>query len=178
MAEEAKEKWGKLDKLVLLELPQSGELVLSRTNEYVTGVREVFPDFSEDDVVRLDGKNTLEDSRLAIQNVMASLSGDEAIGVGTVNDASGVGALRAIQEAGREDSFLIASQTATAEGRAEICGGSEVLFGSVGYFPENYGAQLIELVKKIRDGEEVEPEQYVKIDWVDADNIRDFYPDC
>ena len=40
------------------------------------------------------------------------------------------------------------------------------------------GAQLIELVKKIRDGEEVEPEQYVKIDWVDADNIRDFYPDC
>ena len=94
LAEEAKEKWGKLDKLVLLELPQSGELVLSRTNEYVTGVREVFPDFSEDDVVRLDGKNTLEDSRLAIQNVMASLSGDEAIGVGTVNDASGVGALR------------------------------------------------------------------------------------
>lgn len=177
LAEEAKERWGGLDRLVLLELPQSGELVLSRTNSYVDGIQKIFPDFSEEQVIRLDGKNTLEDSRAALENVMSKLSGDQHIGVGVVNDASGVGALRAIQAAGREDSFMIAGQTGTEEGRNEICAGSEVYIGSVAYFPEKYGEQLIDLAIRVQAGEDVPDDTYATIEWLNADNISEFY-DC
>ena len=97
----AQEKWGEVNKLVLLALPQSGELVVSRTDGYITGVQKVFPDFSEEDVIEVDGQGALEPSLAVMQDVLTTLGGESNILVGAVNDPSAVGALRAISAAGR-----------------------------------------------------------------------------
>ena len=174
----AQEKWGEVNKLVLLALPQSGELVVSRTDGYITGVQKVFPDFSEADVIEVDGQGALEPSLAVMQDVLTTLGGESNILVGAVNDPSAVGALRAISAAGRDDDFLVGGQNATIEGRVEICNNSPVFIGSVGYFPENYGSDLVELAVALHNGESIEPFNYVEHEWVDNSNIREFYPNC
>ena len=174
----AQEKWGEVNKLVLLALPQSGELVVSRTDGYITGVQKVFPDFSEADVIEVDGQGALEPSLAVMQDVLTTLGDESNILVGAVNDPSAVGALRAISAAGRDDDFLVGGQNATIEGRVEICNNSPVFIGSVGYFPENYGSDLVELAVALHNGESIEPFNYVEHEWVDNSNIREFYPNC
>lgn len=178
LANLAKEKWGDVGKLVLLELPQSGELVLSRTRGYIDGVKKVFPDFGDADVIKLDGKGAVEPSLAVMQDVLARLAGEEHILVGAVNDPSALGAARAIQAAGRADDFLIGGQNATIEARAEICNNSTLFVGSVGYFPEKYGEKLVPLAISLAKGEEVDENNYIDHVWIDNSNIREYYPNC
>lgn len=178
LAKAAKEKWGSVDKLVLLELPQSGELVRSRTDGYVDGVRKVFPDFVDSKVVKVDGKGALEPSLTAMQNLLPTLAGDQHILLGAVNDPSAVGAFRAVQSAGRQDAFLVGGQNATIEARQELCNNSTTFIGTVGYFPEKYGQALVELAKKLHAGQSTEDSVYIEHQWVSNANIREFYPSC
>ncbi|HEX8631129.1 MAG TPA: sugar ABC transporter substrate-binding protein [Catenuloplanes sp.] len=178
LAKAAKTKWGGVDKLVLLELPQSGELVKQRTDGYIDGVKKVFPDFTDAKVVKVDGKGALEASLTAMQNLLPTLGADKRILLGAVNDPSAVGALRAIQSAGRTKDFLIGGQNATIEARQEICNNSETFIGTVGYFPEKYGEKLVELAQKLHKGEAVPPNVYIEHQWISNKNIRDSYPTC
>lgn len=178
LAKAAKAKWGGVDKLVLLELPQSGELVRSRTDGYVDGVRKVFPDFPDSKVVRVDGKGALEPSLTAMRNLLPTLSGDQHVLLGAVNDPSAVGAFRAIQSAGRQDAFLIGGQNATIEARQEICNNSKTFIGTVGYFPEKYGQALVDLARRLHSGESTDDSVYIEHRWVSSANIREFYPTC
>lgn len=178
LAKAAKAKWGGVDKLVLLELPQSGELVKQRTDGYIDGVKKVFPDFTDAKVVKIDGKGALDSSLTAMQNLLPKLGADKHILLGAVNDPSAVGALRAIQSAGRAKDFLIGGQNATIEARQEICNNSETLIGTVGYFPERYGEKLVELAQKLEKGEAVPPNVYIDHQWITNKNIRDSYPTC
>lgn len=178
LAKAAKEKWGGVDKLVLLELPQSGELVKQRTDGYIDGVKKVFPDFTDAKVIKIDGKGALEASLTATQNLLPKLGADKHILLGAVNDPSAVGAFRAIQSAGRAKDFLIGGQNATIEARQEICNNSETFIGTVGYFPERYGQKLVELAQKLEKGETVPENTYVDHQWINNKNIRDSYPTC
>lgn len=178
LAKAAKAKWGSVDKLVLLELPQSGELVRSRTDGYVDGVRKVFPDFPDSKVVKVDGKGALEPSLTATRNLLPTLAGDQHLLLGAVNDPSAVGAFRAIQSAGRQDAFLIGGQNATIEARQEICNNSKTFIGTVGYFPEKYGQALVDLARKLHTGESTDDSVYIEHQWVSSANIREFYPTC
>ncbi|HLL68946.1 MAG TPA: sugar ABC transporter substrate-binding protein [Micromonosporaceae bacterium] len=178
LAKAAKDKWGSVDKLVLLELPQSGELVKQRTDGYIDGVKKVFPDFTDAKVVKVDGKGALEPSLTAMQNLLPTLAADKHVLLGAVNDPSAVGALRAIQSAGRQKDFLIGGQNATIEARQEICNNSETFIGTVGYFPERYGAKLVELAQKLNKGESVPENVYIEHQWINNKNIRDSYPSC
>jgi ribose transport system substrate-binding protein len=174
----AKAKWGSVDKLVLLELPQSGELVKQRTDGYIDGIKKVFPDFTDAKVVKVDGKGALEASLTAMQNLLPTLAADKHIVLGAVNDPSAVGALRAVQSAGRTKDFLIGGQNATIEARQEVCNNSETFIGTVGYFPERYGDKLVELAQKLHRGESVPPNVYIEHQWINNKNIRDSYPTC
>lgn len=178
IAKVAKARWGKApDNLVLLELPQSGDLPLLRTNSYIDGVRKVFPDFPSSGVIKLDSKNSFQPSFLAMQNVMSRLAGKKVL-VGAVNDPAAAGALRAIQDAGRADDFLIGGQNATVEARIEICNNSKTFVGSVAYFPEKYGDDLIPQAIDLVNGKSLAKFNYVKHLWISHDNITQYYPNC
>jgi ribose transport system substrate-binding protein len=178
LARIAKKQWGKIDRIVLLALPQSGKLVVSRTDGYVDGARRVFPNFSDSKVIKVDGKGNIEDSLKVMQNVLARLPRSAKVLVGAVNDPSALGAERAIQAAGRDKNFLIGGQNATIEARAEICNNSALFVGSVGYFPERYGDKLVPLAIKLSKGQTTARNVYIDHVWIDNKNIRNFYPNC
>ena len=171
------ERWGgDVDALVLLELPQSGELPQQRMDGAVDGLKEVLPDFTDDKVIRVDSKGTLEGGRTAFTDVLTRLSDADHILVSVINDPVAAGALRAAEAAGRLDHVMIAGQNATTEARVEICADSPALIGSVAYFPDRYGDYLIPLAIRLAAGEA--PPEEVLIDhlWIDRANIEEYYP--
>ena len=174
----AKKQWGKVDRLVLLALPQSGKLVVSRTDGYIDGVRSVFGGFADKNVIKVDGKGNIEDSLKVMQQVLARIPRSARVLVGAVNDPSALGAARAIQAAGRDKNFLIGGQNATIEARAEICNNSALFVGSVAYFPERYGDKLVPLAIRLSKGQSVPKNNYIDHIWINNKNIRKYYPNC
>ena len=177
LARVANERWGgDVDALVLLELPQSGPLPQQRMDGAAEGAMAGLPNLTEDKVIRVDSKGTLEGGRTVMADVLTRLSDADHILVSAINDPAAVGALRAVEQAGRTDQVIIAGQNATIEARDEICTGSEAFIGSVAYFPDRYGDKLIPLAIDLANG--VEPPEAVYIDhlWIDAANIDQYYP--
>jgi len=173
----AMEQWGgDVDALVLLELPQSGEMPQQRMSGAALGVQEILPELTDDKIIRVDGKGTLEDSRTVFQDVLTRLTDADHILVSAINDPSAVGALRAAEAANRTDDVLIAGQNATIEARPEICRDNPAFIGSVAYFPDRYGDYLIPLAIRLAGGEA--PPEEVLIDhlWIDRTNIDQYYP--
>lgn len=173
----AMERWGgDVDALVLLELPQSGEMPQQRMEGAALGVLEILPELTDDKIIRVDGKGSLEDSRTVFQDVLTRLSDADHILVSAINDPSAVGALRAAEATDRTDDVIIAGQNATIEARTEICRDNPAFIGSVAYFPDRYGDYLIPLAIRLAGGEA--PPEEVLIDhlWIDSANIEHYYP--
>lgn len=61
-----------------------------------------------DHLIQVDGKSELEASYVAVKNVLQTVPESRNILLYTVNDDSTIGAWRAIQEAGREETTLVA----------------------------------------------------------------------
>ncbi len=173
----AQERWGgDVDALVLLELPQSGELPQQRMEGAALGVQEVLPNLTDDKIIRVDGKGALDPSRTVFADVLTRLSDADHILVSAINDPSAVGALRAAEAAGRTDDVLIAGQNATIEARTEICRANPAFIGSVAYFPDRYGDYLIPLAIRLAGGEEPPDEVLIDHLWIDRANIEEYYP--
>lgn len=177
LARVANERWGgEVDALVLLELPQSGPLPQQRMDGAAQGAMEGLPGLTEDKIIRVDGKGTLEDSRRVFADVLTRLSDKHHILVSAINDPSAVGALRAAEQAGRTNDVIIAGQNATIEARTEICKDNPAFIGSVAYFPDRYGDRLIPLAIRLANGEQVPDQVYIDHLWIDRSNIEQFYP--
>jgi ribose transport system substrate-binding protein len=111
-----------------------------------------------------------------MQDVLTRLADADRILVTAINDPSAVGALRAVEQAGRTDQVLIAGQNATIEARDEICTGGGAFVGSVAYFPDRYGDKLIPLAIDLANGAAPPDAVYVDHLWIDEANIDQHYP--
>jgi ribose transport system substrate-binding protein len=85
-------------------------------------------------------------------------------------------ALRAFQEAGRTDSCAIMGQNASPEGRAELRQPGTRLVGSVAYFPEKYGAEIVAVALDILHRKAVPPAVFVEHQLVTPDTVNHIYP--
>jgi len=81
-----------------------------------------------------------------------------------------------LQEAGRADSAAIMGQNASPEGRAELRERGSRLIGSVAYFPEKYGADLITVALDILHRRPVPPAVFVKHQLITPENVNHVYP--
>ena len=183
LARVANERWGgDVDALVVLEMPMSsplpsgGPLVSQRVHGVVDGVTAGLPGLSGDQIIRVDGAGSLEESRTAMADVLTRLADADRILVAAVNDASAIGALRAVEQAGRTDPAIVAGQGATVEARDELCAGTTGFIGSVAFFPERYGDKLIPLAIDLANGAEPPPEVFTEHVWIDGRNVRQYYP--
>ena len=96
--------------------------------------------------------------------------------MGAINDPSALGALRAFQEAGRTETCAVMGQNASPEGRAELRQPNTRLIGSVAYFPEKYGAGLIQLSLDILNQRQVPPAVFVEHKLVTPTTVDHYYP--
>ena len=166
-------------KLVLGELPQSGPVPQARMVGYVQGVKSVYPNLKDPggDVIRFDSKNTLEESRTQMSNILQTLPPGTKFMAGAINDGSTLGELAAIQAAGRTGDAVLAGQGADKTGREEFCRTGSIMIGSTGYFPERYGDKIVPAILALVNGQALPPAVYVDHVFIDPKNIKQYYPD-
>jgi ribose transport system substrate-binding protein len=141
----------------------------------LVGMREACAALEQARVTYLDGDGKLGESFEAMRRHLRGTRAKRIL-VGAINDPSALGALRAFQEAGRAESAAIMGQNASPEGRAELRERGTRLIGSVAYFPEKYGADLIAVALDILHRRPVPPAVFVKHQLVTPENVNHVYP--
>ena len=144
----AKENWdGKVEEVLLLELPLAGSLPQLRITGALAGLSQTLPGAAMI-TTHLEVKGDFEHSLDVVRRHLRRNKARRTL-ITTVNDPSALGALRAFEESGRINECAVIGQNATRAARDELRRPGTRLIGSVGYFPERYGEELIPLALAI-----------------------------
>ena len=156
------------------ELPQSGAIPAMRTGGQIAGFLATIEGFPQDQVIKIDTKNTLDESFAQTNNVLGRIPAGVPILATAINDQSATGILRAVKQAGREGDLLVvgmgADETATLAAEPAF-------IASVGYFPERYGNYLIPLALMQLAGKPTPDTVLVSHVMVTKANVCRYYPD-
>jgi ribose transport system substrate-binding protein len=166
---------GKIDELLLLELPVAGPLPQSRIAGTLAALRANLPSFDDRQITALNGNGQFDRSLDVVRKHLRK-SRAQSVLVAAINDPSALGALRAFEEAGRVDHCAVMGQNASEEARTEIRKPGSRLVGSVAYFPERYGEAAISLALNILRGKPTPPAVFVKHQLVSKETINEIYP--
>jgi ribose transport system substrate-binding protein len=171
-----KEHWqSEADEIILLELKRAGSLPRMRLSGLLVGINMVLPSAANCRVTYLEGDGELGPSFEAVRRHLRS-SRSRRVLVGGINDPSAIGALRAFQEAGRTENCAIMGQNASPEGRTELREPKTCFIGSVAYFPERYGENLIRVSLDILNQRPVPPAVFVEHKLVTPTSVDHYYP--
>jgi ribose transport system substrate-binding protein len=172
----ANKQWhGSVDEILLLEIRRAGSVPQTRILGTLVGITETLRPSLHGKITHIDGDGQFGASLEGVRKHLRS-SKAKRILVGAANDSGALGALRAFQEAGRTAECAIAGQNAEPEGRAEMREANTRLIGSVAYFPEKYGPQLIRLALDIIERKPAPPAMFVKHQLITPENVNHFYP--
>jgi ribose transport system substrate-binding protein len=170
-----KQHWhSEVDEIVLLELPRAGNLPQMRLTGMLVGINLTLPAAKSARVTHLNGDGELSPS-LEIVRKHIRHARSRHIVVGAINDVSAIGALRAFEEAGRADTCAVLGQNASPEGRAELRQPNTRLVGSVAFFPERYGPDLIKVSLDILNKKPVPPAVFVDHKLLTPMTVDHFY---
>lgn len=171
-----KEHWhSELDEIILLELPRAGNLPQMRLTGMLVGINLVLPTAKNSRITHLNGDGDLGPSFEVVRRYIRGSRSPRII-VGAINDVSAIGALRAFQEAGRANTCAVMGQNASPEGRAELREPNTRLVGSVAFFPERYGPDLIRVSLDILNKRPVPPAVFVEHKLVTPTTVDHYYP--
>jgi ribose transport system substrate-binding protein len=172
----AKENWnGDVEAVLLLELPIAGPLPQLRITGTLAGLGQVLPGVETRSVTHLDGKGEFEHSLDVVRKYLRHTPAKRTL-VAAVNDPMALGALRAFEEAGRSPLCAVMGQNAIRAAREELRRRGTRLIGSVAYFPERYGEELIPLVLNILQKRPVPASVFVKHELITPKNVGLIYP--
>ncbi len=172
----AKENWGgEVDQVLLLELPIAGPLPQLRVTGTLDALRKALPTISHSQVFHLDGKGDF-DQILDVARRFLRRSRLKRTLVGAVNDMCALAALRAFEGAGGGALCAVIGQNAIREARQELRRPGTRLIGSVAYFPERYGDELIPLSISILQKKPTPAAVFVKHQLITPHNVRLIYP--
>jgi ribose transport system substrate-binding protein len=172
----ARDNWNsKVDQLVLFALPIAGSLLELRLVGMVDGLRTELPNILETPMARLNGSGTFEKVLNEMRQFLRRRGLRRTL-VATVNDICAMAALRAFAEAGASQQCAVIGQNALREARAELRRPGSRLVGSVAYFPERYGEELIPLALNILQQKPVPSAIFVKHQLLTPRNVDLIYP--
>ncbi len=172
-----KKNWeGKVDALIMLELPQSGPVPAERMKGQRDGLESVVGKIDESKVKHLDSKNTLEEAHRLVKDAMNTLPDARRIAVVCINDDTALGAIGAAEAAGRKKDIAVVAVDGSDRGREEIRKSDTPMVGTTASFPEKYGDKLIPLIVKMMKGESVPPAVYTDHVFLTRDNVAQHYP--
>jgi ribose transport system substrate-binding protein len=177
LAEWVNENWeGSADYLLILELPQSGEIPAARMQGMEDAIQEnLETPIVEENIFRLDSKNTQEESFAVVTDTLANIpEGSKVLGI-SINDGAGLGIIAAFDTAGRGEEIMVVGQNADPTGQAEMIKEDSRYLGATAYFPENYGDKLIPTLIDLLECRPVAPSVFVDHVFVSAENICEYY---
>ena len=95
--------------------------------------------------------------------------------VGAVNDPTALGALQAFRDYGMDRHCAIMGQGAVAEARWEMRRPHSALIGSVAYFPESYGKNLIRIALEILRKQNIPLATFTNHELITPENVNEVY---
>lgn len=175
LANRVKEQWGEADCILIVEDSISGETVLARTDNVYDGYKEVFPDFPEDRVFKIDGGADTTEAQGVVADFLAAHPDFHRIAIAPAHVTYRLGASAAIEIAEREEECLMVSQGEYdyldyIENTPEEPEW-EVYQASLVYDFKNYGKYCFEILDKMVAGEEVEDAYYPDHYMIDRTNV-------
>jgi ribose transport system substrate-binding protein len=172
----AREHWkGKLDQLLLMELPIAGSLVELRITGFSDGLYSELPEIANIPAIHINGRGDFEQVLETMRQFLRRTRAKRTL-IGTVNDVCALAALRAFEEVGATDRIAIASQNCIPEIRHELRRQGTPLVGSVAYFPERYGNEIIPLALGILRKQTQTSTVFVKHQLITPRNVDLVYP--
>lgn len=172
----AKQTWhGEVDEIILLELARAGNLPRMRLTGMLFGMRSFLPGVTDRQVTYINGDGRFLESFEAVRKHLRTAKSRRTL-VGAINDASALGALRAFQEAGRAQGCAVMGQNASPEARAEMRTPGTRMIGSVAFFPERYGEQVVHVALDLLNHRPVPPAVFVKHQLITPETVDHFYP--
>lgn len=170
----AERHWaGRVQQVVLLDIPAAGATAASRMDGMLAGLREALPRAVELPTIRLDSRGTQEGGATALRRALRP--GVRTL-VGAANDPAALGALDVIRGSRQTQLSAVVSQGASAEGRAELRRPGTRLIGSVAYFPESYGKGLVQLAAEVIEGRSTTPAVFTPHRLITPQNVDTAYP--
>jgi ribose transport system substrate-binding protein len=124
--------------------------------------------------VQVEGEATLEGSFEAVKNILQAIPEDRNLIVYTINDDSALGALRAVEEAGRDDKTLIAGLGGSKQGLQQLRE-NPIWVAEGDLFFQFWGQYIMAMGVAILDG--VEPPDVTSVPQIvlTEDTISEFY---
>ena len=178
LAQAAVAKWGaqraNAGYAVIGELPQSGVVPRMRTDGQEMGIKAVLKNLPAANIIKIDTKNTLEESFKQMSNVLARIPQGSPIMAIAINDGATKGMLQAVKSAGRQNDLLAVGMGAD---ELDTLMSEPQFVASVGFFPENYGNYLIPLALMQLSGREIPKGVLVQHTMVTPMNVCRSYPD-
>jgi ribose transport system substrate-binding protein len=171
-----KQRWnGEVDSILLIEEDAAGPLVKLRVTGMLTGMREALPAAERAPAVEIDGRGALDRTLEAVRRHLRRTPARRTAVLAS-NDPMALGAIRAFEECGRGPQCAAMGQNASQEARAELRRAQTPLVGSVAYFPERYGDEVIRLAGSILAHQPVPPAVFTKHALITKENVDRFYP--
>lgn len=169
---------GAADAMLVLELPQSGPIPAARMQGMLDGFQDtVTTKLSDEQIYRLDSKNTQEESFRVVGDTLPSIPDATKIVAITINDGTALGTIAAAEAAGRKDQIMVVGQGADPSGQEEMVKEDSRYLGATGYFPENYGDKLLPAMIDILECRPVAPAIYQDHVFITKENLCEFYAD-
>ncbi len=159
---------GNVDRILVVTEKRLLDVVQQRLDYGLQGVAN-WVNFDKNAVFRLDGGNERQASAQNAYEVLERWGDFHHIAAVCLNDASALGVLDAARALGRESDVAVVGQGADLA-TAEFRNPNTRLVASANYFPEQYGARLIELAWKLLQGERVAREHFIEPALVTAES--------
>lgn len=151
------QQWGgRVDKVLSLDLPLSGAVPGARMQGQLDALRELVI-ISVDDIIHLDSKNSFEESRQVVAEVLPALKTAERIVVLCINDETALGAQTAFEEAGSAQRMITVSLGGDRVGLKALQQPGCRIIGAVAFFPDRYGETIISAALQILGGKPTPP---------------------
>jgi ribose transport system substrate-binding protein len=178
LARWAQQHWkGQVDEILLIGAARTGSLPEARLTGSLLGINEVLPNSAHAKTSTLNGDWRLDVSCEAVKQHLAKSDANKFL-VSAIFDPSALGALQAFKDAGRLQDCAIVGQNGSIEALVQMRKSNSRLIGSVAYFPERYGEQLIALALDILTQRVPVPNAvFIKHQLLTPGNLKQHY-DC
>jgi ribose transport system substrate-binding protein len=176
LARFAQQHWqGQVDEILLIGSPRVGSLPEARLTGSLLGINEVLPNSTHAKTSMVNGDWQFDASYEAVKRHLDKTRARRML-VSAIFDPSALGALQAFKDADRLQDCAIVGQNGSIEALLQMRKPNSRLIGSVGYFPERYGEQLIALALDILTHKNPVPNAvFIKHQLLTPGNINQHY---
>jgi ribose transport system substrate-binding protein len=174
-----RDNWqGKLDKLIVLQHSAGGPLPAMRLTGQIDGLQSVIGQVAPSDTILIDNSHDGHETEREVLQILGALRSARRLAIISLSDATAEAIVAATRLSRRTDHVATVAQGAgTRVIREELRRPNSMLVAATLFRPEMYGQPLIDLARRILNGEHVPPAVYLRHVVVDRHNIGDYYPE-